>query len=209
MGFPGGASGKEPAGPWRRYKRHRLGRSPGEEHGNPLQCSCLENPMDRGAWRATVYRVAQSQIRLKWHSTLVHTHSMLCYAKLLQSCPTLCDPIDGSHQAPPSMELSRQEYWSGGAIAFSVIVYIRHIIIPCKLLPSKSYLPNFLIEVIFRAVLAHSSTEHKIQRFSIYPLLPQMHTFSYYEHSPQEWYICYNWWMYIDKSLSLKVSSSC
>ena len=31
-----------------------LGRSPGGEHGNPLQCSCLENPMDRGAWRAVV-----------------------------------------------------------------------------------------------------------------------------------------------------------
>ena len=29
-------------------------RSPGEGHGNPLQCSCLENPMERGAWRATV-----------------------------------------------------------------------------------------------------------------------------------------------------------
>ena len=34
-------------------------------------------------------------------------------AKSLQSCPTLCDPIDGSHQAPPSMGFSRQEYWSG------------------------------------------------------------------------------------------------
>ena len=40
------------------------GRSPGEGHGNPLQCSCLENPMDRGAWRATVHRVAKSQTRL-------------------------------------------------------------------------------------------------------------------------------------------------
>ena len=38
---------------------------------------------------------------------------MLCYAKSLQSCPTLCDPIDGSHQAPPSLGFSRQEYWSG------------------------------------------------------------------------------------------------
>ena len=34
-----------------------LGRSPGEGHGNPLQCSCLENPMGRGAWRATVHGV--------------------------------------------------------------------------------------------------------------------------------------------------------
>ena len=34
-----------------------LGRSPGEGNGNPLQCSCLENPMDRGAWWATVHGV--------------------------------------------------------------------------------------------------------------------------------------------------------
>ena len=37
----------------------RLGRSPGEGNGNPLQYSCLENPMDRGAWQATVHGVAR------------------------------------------------------------------------------------------------------------------------------------------------------
>ena len=36
-----------------------LGRSPGGGHGNPLQCSCLENPMDRGAWRAAVPGVSK------------------------------------------------------------------------------------------------------------------------------------------------------
>ena len=36
-------------------------RSPGGGHGNPLQYSCLENPMDRGAWQITVHRVAKSQ----------------------------------------------------------------------------------------------------------------------------------------------------
>ena len=36
------------------------GRPPGGEHGNPLQYSCLENPMDRGAWWATVHRVAKN-----------------------------------------------------------------------------------------------------------------------------------------------------
>ena len=40
------------------------GRSPGEGNGNPLQYSCLENPMDRGAWYATVHRVAKSPTRL-------------------------------------------------------------------------------------------------------------------------------------------------
>ena len=40
------------------------GRSPEEGNGNPLQYSCLENPMDRGAWQATVYRVAKRQTQL-------------------------------------------------------------------------------------------------------------------------------------------------
>ena len=38
-----------------------LGRSPGGRNGNPLKYSCLENPMDRGGWQATVYGVAKSQ----------------------------------------------------------------------------------------------------------------------------------------------------
>ena len=46
-----------------------LGRQGG--HGNPLQDSCLENPMDRGAWRAAVCRVAKSQTRLKQFSTYI------------------------------------------------------------------------------------------------------------------------------------------
>ena len=69
MGFPGGTSGKESSCQCRRHKRHRFdpesGRSPGEGHGNPLQYSCLENCMDRGAWQATVHGVAKSQTRLK------------------------------------------------------------------------------------------------------------------------------------------------
>ena len=38
------------------------GRSPGEGDGNPLQYSCLENPMDRGAWQATIHGVTKNQI---------------------------------------------------------------------------------------------------------------------------------------------------
>ena len=45
------------------------GRCPAEGNGSPLQYSCPENPMDRGAWRATVHRVAQSWTQLKWLST--------------------------------------------------------------------------------------------------------------------------------------------
>ena len=46
----------------------RSGRSPGEGNDNPLQYSCLGNPMDRGAWKAAVHKVAQSQARLNTHA---------------------------------------------------------------------------------------------------------------------------------------------
>ena len=49
------------------------GISTGGGHGNPLQYSYLENPMDRGAWRATVHRVAKSQTQLKRLSIHAHT----------------------------------------------------------------------------------------------------------------------------------------
>ena len=64
LGFPCGLTGKESA----RNARDLglipgLGRSPGEGNGNPLQYSCLENPMDKGAWWATVHKVAKSRTR--------------------------------------------------------------------------------------------------------------------------------------------------
>ena len=45
-------------------------RFPGGGNGNPLQYSCLENPMDRGAWQATVHGVAKSRTRLSMHAYL-------------------------------------------------------------------------------------------------------------------------------------------
>ena len=71
-GFPGGSDGKESA-----YNAGDLGlipgleRSPGEGHSNPLQYSCLENSMDRGAWGATIHGVPKSQT---WLSYYRHTH---------------------------------------------------------------------------------------------------------------------------------------
>ena len=53
------------------------GRSPGGGHGNPLQYACLENPMDGGAWRATVRGVAQSRTRLQGLSTHCHLYFTL------------------------------------------------------------------------------------------------------------------------------------
>ena len=56
-----------------------LERSPGMEHGNPLQYSCLENHMDRGAWGATVHGVAKSGTQLKQLS--MHTHTCRLWPK--------------------------------------------------------------------------------------------------------------------------------
>ena len=67
-GFPGGPSGEELPGNARDIGDEglipSLGRSPGGGNGNPLQYSCPENPMDRGAWQAAVHGVAKSQTRL-------------------------------------------------------------------------------------------------------------------------------------------------
>ena len=50
-----------------------LGGSPGEENGNPLQCSCLGNPMGRGAWQARVHGVAMSPTQLRgWRAAAIH-----------------------------------------------------------------------------------------------------------------------------------------
>ena len=64
VGFPGDASGKRTCLPMQEMQETQvqsLGQEDSLEEGNPLQYSCLENSMDRGAWRAMVHRVAQSQ----------------------------------------------------------------------------------------------------------------------------------------------------
>ena len=64
MGFPGGLMVKNLPAMQETWVGtiHGLGRSPGEGNGNPLQYSCLENPMDRGDWRTTVHGVAESDV---------------------------------------------------------------------------------------------------------------------------------------------------
>ena len=52
------------------------GRSPGEGNGNPLQYSCLENPMDRGVWQATVHGVTKSRARLCNCTSTFHFHAL-------------------------------------------------------------------------------------------------------------------------------------
>ena len=70
LGFPGSSAGKESAcDEGDPSSIPGSGRSPGGGNGHPLQYSCLENPIDRGAWRTTVHRVTKSQTPLKRLST--------------------------------------------------------------------------------------------------------------------------------------------
>ena len=76
------------------------GRSPEEENGNPLQYSCLENPMDRGAWRAIVPGVEKSQTQLKRLSTCARKNEIKprgeCLAPGSCSATSNLDDLDNS-----------------------------------------------------------------------------------------------------------------
>ena len=90
QGFPSGTSGKEPACQYRKHKRCGFDpwtrRSLEGRHGNPLQYSCLENPIDRGAWWATVHRAIKSWTWLKWFSTQIIFHSSYTNLHSYQRC---------------------------------------------------------------------------------------------------------------------------
>ena len=96
-----------------------LGRSTGEGNGNPLRYSCLENPMDRGTWWAIVHGIANSWTRLSDSTHTLFSHAAAAATKLLQSCPTLCDPIDSSPPGSlvPGILQARTLEWV--AISFS------------------------------------------------------------------------------------------
>ena len=82
----------------------------GEGNGSPLQCSCLENPRDGGAWWAAVYAVAQRWTRLKQLSssssinnfiiTKPHSFIYCCCCSVAKSCPTLCNSMDSTPGFP-------------------------------------------------------------------------------------------------------------
>ena len=57
------------------------GKTPRGGHGNPLQYSCLENPMDRGTWQAVVHRITKSQTQPKWLSMQAHTDNSQSHNK--------------------------------------------------------------------------------------------------------------------------------
>ena len=87
-----------------------LGRFPEGEHGNPLQYSCLENPMDRGTWWATVHGVAKSWTRLKQLS--MHTHffneeRMVPYTETVRWSSVMSGPEKSEQNgSTPSLKVS-------------------------------------------------------------------------------------------------------
>ena len=133
-GFPGGSEVKASA--WNAGDLGSIpgsGRSPGEGNGNPLQYSCLENPMEGEAWWATVHGVAKSRTRLSYltlnytdflYPQIVNIYirwawSILLFQKVSEWVKSLsrvwlfATPWTVAYQASPSMGFSRQEHWSG------------------------------------------------------------------------------------------------
>ena len=92
LGFPGGSVVNNlPANAGDTGSIPGLGRSPGKGNGNPPEYSCLENPTDRGAWRATVHGVTKSQTQLSDQTTAANSgtdgkHEGLCFSW----SPALC-----------------------------------------------------------------------------------------------------------------------
>ena len=80
LGFPGGSGGKESVCNAEDLGSNpRSGRSPGGGYGNPLQCSCLEYPMDRGIWRSTVHGVTE----LDTTESIMLQHSARCFCHII------------------------------------------------------------------------------------------------------------------------------
>ena len=86
-----------------------LGRSPGEGNGNPLQYSCLENPMDRGAWRATVHGIAKSQTteRLSMHTLTV----VLNFCTPRSGMETTCHSVQAPCFKDGKLKLTKRSSW--------------------------------------------------------------------------------------------------
>ena len=104
--------------------------SPGEGNCNPLQYSCLGNPMDRRAWKAMVHGVTQSWTRLSTPTHTLRVHfpgiSSLQFSSVTQLCPTLCGPMDCSmpgfpvhHQLLEVTETHVHQTISSSVIPFS------------------------------------------------------------------------------------------
>ena len=119
MGFLGRSEGKESA-----YNVGdlgsipRSGRSPGEGNGNPLQYSCLQNPIDGGAWKATDHGVTNSWTRLS-DFTFFNLHRYMCESEVAQLCSTFRNPMDCSLPGSSIHGIFQARVLEWSAISFS------------------------------------------------------------------------------------------
>ena len=104
-----------------------LGRSLGEGNGNPLQHSCLDNPMDRGAWWATVHGITRvghdlvtkppppwnMYVYIQYVCRYMYIHICACLPHCFSHVQLFAMLWTVAHQASLSKGFSRQEYWSG------------------------------------------------------------------------------------------------
>ena len=133
----------------------RLGRSPGGGHGNPLQCSCLENPMDRGAWQAKVRRVTKS-----WTRTLLKRLST--QAPIRVSPPSWASPPP---LLPPTQVITERQ--AGLPVlhsTFSPAIYFTHGSI-CVSMPFSPFVPPLSPHCVLKSVFfiwVHSFPENRI-----------------------------------------------
>ena len=112
----------------------------GEGNGNPLQCFCLENPRDGGAWRAAVYGVTQSRTRLKrLSSSSSSSIGLWCRSMLLQRT---------NREAPKKLVGKGQyiRFWWGGS-SMQSIGSVWHSLAYCKQFHCKQYLKCFSLSI--------------------------------------------------------------
>ena len=133
-----------------------LGRSPEGGHGNPLQYSCLENPMDRRALWAIVHRVAKSQTRLKWLSK--HTHKQVRYTAVLDLKIYTCKINIIEKNAPSALFLFPTTSW-GQASGPTTSCQRHH--------PTADWTPRPLIHLP-----SSSFSARKVSKLVLWPLRP-------------------------------------
>ena len=138
------------------------GRSPGEGNGNPLQCSCLENPRDRETWWAAIYGVAQSWTRLKQLSS---SSSRLCiwntFSQLQPSSSTKNEqPRDT--ELYQGIQLQHKSWWF--CTTKETISKVKRQPLEWKKIIANEATDKQLISKIYKQLLQLNSRKNKGQR---------------------------------------------
>ena len=126
-----------------------LGRSPEGGHGNILQYSCLENPMERGGWQALAPGVIESRTRLKWLSMLHNIFKIVCFFSFLLP-DLLPDPCELTITTTPG-----GDYWSNQPIYASSLQHFFtsiHHPCDCQMNLSRHHIPSSCMYKLLMAI---------------------------------------------------------